>query len=52
MSFTEIEKAYENYCSIENQLTTEERLHYLKGFQELFKLYRLNTSLESMAEEI
>lgn len=50
MSFENIEKAYENYCSIENQLTAEERLHYLKGFQELIKLYKLDLALEAVEE--
>lgn len=52
MSFNEIEKAYDNYLEIESQLTAEERMHYLKGFQELIKLYRLNTALEAVDESM
>lgn len=52
MTFTQIEEAYNNYLSIENQLTAEERMHYLKGFQELIKLYRLNAALEAVEESM
>lgn len=52
MSFEQIEIAYSNYCEIENQLSVEERLRYLKGFQELFKLYKLNTELEKLEAEM
>lgn len=50
MSYQEIEKAYSNYCEIESQLTAEERVRYLKGFQELFRLFKLNVELEKMEE--
>ena len=50
MKFENIEESYNNYLLIENQLTPEERLKFLKGFQELIKLYKLNMSLEDMAE--
>jgi hypothetical protein len=50
MKFENIEESYNNYLLIENQLTLEERLKFLKGFQELIKLYKLNMSLEDMAE--
>ena len=50
MKFENIEESYNNYLLIENQLTPEERLKFLKGFQELIKLFKLNMSLEDMAE--
>lgn len=50
LTFSQIEESYNNYLEIESQLTPEQRLNYLKGFQELFKLYRLNTELEALDE--
>ena len=52
MSFNEIEASYNNYLLIENQLTPEERLKFLKGYQELIKLYKLNLALEAIEENI
>lgn len=52
MSYQEIENSYNNYLTIESQLTPEERLRYLKGFQELLKLYKLSVELEAMEEAI
>lgn len=52
MTFTQIEEAYQNYVEIEYQLTPEERLKYLKGFQELIKLFKLNTELELLNEDM
>lgn len=50
MEFREIEASYERYLEIENQLTPEERLKFLKGYQELIKLFKLNTALEAVSE--
>lgn len=50
MSFTDIEAAYDRYLEIEPYLSDKERLNYLKGFQELIKLFKLNVSLEDIAE--
>lgn len=50
MKFENIEESYNNYLEIESQLTPEQRLNYLKGFQELFKLVKLNVELEAMAD--
>ena len=52
MEFREIEASYERYLSIENQLTPEERLRFLKGYQELIKLFKLNMALEDVEESI
>lgn len=52
MSFTQIEEAYGRYLEIEPYLSNEERLNYLKGFQELIKLFKLNISLEDIAEAL
>lgn len=52
MEFKEIEASYERYLSIENQLTPEERLKFLKGYQELIKLFKLNMVLETMADNM
>ena len=52
MSFTEIEASYNKYLEIENQLTPEERLKFLKGYQELIKLFKLNMALENIVEDI
>lgn len=51
MEFREIEASYERYLEIENQLTPEERLKFLKGYQELIKLFKLNTALEAVEEQ-
>lgn len=50
MKFEQIEEAYSNYEAIEPYLTNEQKMHYLKAFQELIKLFKLNISLEDMAE--
>lgn len=52
MEFREIEASYERYLSIENQLTPEERLKFLKGYQELIKLFKLNMALEAVDESM
>lgn len=52
MKFENIEESYNNYLSIENQLTPEERLKFLKGFQELIKLYKLNAALDAVEENM
>lgn len=52
MEFTQIEKAYENYLAIEPYLSDKDRLNYLKGFQELIKLFKLNVELETMADNM
>lgn len=52
MSFNEIEASYNNYLLIENQLTPEERLKFLKGYQELIKLFKLNLALEAVDDEL
>lgn len=52
MEFREIEASCERYLSIENQLTPEERLKFLKGYQELIKLFKLNMALENIVEDI
>lgn len=50
MKFENIEESYNNYLSIEDQLTPEERLKFLKGYQELIKLYKLSVELEALEE--
>ena len=50
MSFENIENSYNNYLKIENQLTPEERLRFLRGYQELIKLYKLSVELEALEE--
>ena len=52
MSFTEIENSYNNYLLIEDQLTSEERLRFLRGYQELIRLYKSNMALEAVLEVI
>lgn len=52
MSFTEIEASYNKYLEIENQLTPEERIRFLRGYQELIKLYKLNVELETMTDNM
>lgn len=52
MSFTQIEEAYENYLAIEPYLSDKDRLNYLKGFQELIKLFKLNMALEAVEESM
>ena len=34
------------------RLTPEERLKFLRGYQELIKLYKLNMALEAVEENI
>ena len=52
MSFENIEEAYNNYLAIEPYLSNNDKLNYLKGFQELIKLYKLNMALEAVEENI
>lgn len=52
MSFSQIEEAYNNYLSIEPYLSDKDKLNYLKGFQELIKLYKLNIELEIMNDNM
>ena len=52
MSFTQIEEAYNNYLAIEPYLSDKDKLNYLKGFQELIKLFKLNVELETMADNM
>lgn len=52
MKFENIKASYERYLEIENQLTPEERLKFLRGYQELIKLYKLNMALEAVEENI
>lgn len=52
MKFENIEASYERYLEIENQLTPEERLKFLRGYQELIKLYKLDMALEAVEEKI
>jgi hypothetical protein len=52
LTFSQIEESYNNYLEIEPYLSDKDRLNYLKGFQELFKLYRLNIALEAVEENI
>lgn len=52
MSFTEIEASYNKYLEIENQLTPDERIRFLRGYQELIKLYKLNVELETMTDNM
>lgn len=52
MTITQIEEAYSDYLNIESQLTDVEKMRYLKGFQELIKLFKLNVELEKMSEEM
>ena len=52
MTFTQIEEAYNNYLAIEPYLSDKDRLNYLKGFQELIKLFKLNVELEAVEESV
>ena len=49
MSINEIKEAMERYEEIEAYLTDEQKLTYLKGFEELIKLYKSNLVLETIA---
>lgn len=50
MKFENIEEAYSNYEAIEPYLTNEQKLNYLRGFQELIRLYKSNIALEAVEE--
>lgn len=50
MSITEIKEAMEKYEEIEAYLTDEQRLNYLRGFEELIRLYKSNIVLETIAD--
>lgn len=52
MTFAQIEEAYSNYEKIEAQLTPEQRINYLRGFQELIRLFKSNMALEAMLEAV
>ena len=50
MTYMQFEESYNNYLAIEPYLSDKDKLNYLKAFQELIKLFKLNISLEDMAE--
>lgn len=52
MTYTQIEEAYNNYLAIEPYLSDKDKLHYLRAFQELIKLFKLNVELETMADNM
>ena len=52
MKFEDIEEAYNNYLAIEPYLSNKDKLNYLKGFQELIKLYKLDLAIEAVEESM
>lgn len=50
MSINEIKEAMAKYEEIEAYLTNEQRLNYLRGFEELIRLYKSNIVLETIAD--
>ena len=52
MKFENIEESYNNYLAIEPYLSDKDKLNYLKGFQELIKLFKLNIALEAVEESM
>lgn len=50
MSINEIKEAMAKYEEIEAHLTDEQRLNYLRGFEELIRLYKYNLVLETIAD--
>ena len=50
LTFSQIEESYHNYLEIEPYLSDKDRLNYLRGFQELIKLYKLSVELEAVEE--
>ena len=50
LTFSQIEESYNNYLEIEPYLKDKDRLNYLRGFQELIKLYKLSVELDAGEE--
>lgn len=52
LTFSQIEESYNNYLEIEPYLSDKDKLNYLRGFQELIRLYKSNAVLEAVDESM